>query len=377
MTVTTPEYIIVPAGELLAPHWVVVTRLPDGHKITCIAMMMRDMAVVCNAGGSICHPSGKPLSTPELAAVLGVDTLWLEPVLHDVLAPNGIVSADDDGWSVTDPVFLKHLKRLNRKKQSEEAQEPPVLEIEGPVEGETQSEKSKRQGRNRKKKSDFRKKWGVEPVTVTVTKALQEPVTWTVTQSQQVTVNKRGILALPYNNSIGCNGSTPSTSDSGVGGGEIASTEIPSNFHCAGKTETDEPFRQNAHQLLVDSALPRADIPGLIPKVIECLAAGHDRKNVGATIELAIKQHKPGNGRTVGGLTFCMLSKLADTLPFDSRQEQLTVGQSDAIKWFEGLPEDQKTEIKILYPPGMVGCFNHSGWCKEVKMRWESELLNR
>lgn len=44
MTVTTPEYIIVPAGELLAPHWQAIMRLPDGYKITCIAMMMRDIA---------------------------------------------------------------------------------------------------------------------------------------------------------------------------------------------------------------------------------------------------------------------------------------------------------------------------------------------
>lgn len=377
MTVTTPEYIIVPAGELLAPHWQAIMRLPDGYKITCIAMMMRDMAVVCNAGGSICHPSGRPLSTAELAAVLGVDSLWLEPVLHNVLTPNGIVSCEDDGWSVTDPVLLKHFQRLNRKLLTEGAKEPPVLEIEGPVEGETQSDKAKRQGRNRKNKCDFRKKWGAEPVTITVTKTLQTAVTQAVTQMLQNGVNTVENLTLPYNNSIGCNSSTPSTSDSGVGGGEIASTEIPSNFHCAGKTVTDEPFKQIAHQLLVASALPRVDIPGLTPKVIECLAAGHDRKNVGATIELAIKQHKPGNGRTVGGLTFCMLSKLADTLPFDSRHEQLTVGQSDAIKWFESLPEDQKMEIKILYPPGMIGFFNHSGWCKEVKMRWASELLNR
>ncbi len=27
--------------------------------------------------------------------------------------------------------------------------------------------------------------------------------------------------------------------------------------------------------------------------------------------------------------------------------------------------------------PGKVGCINHSGWCKEVKMRWELELLCR
>lgn len=209
MMINSPSFILVPAGELSSsPHWQSVLRLRDGHKILGIAMLLRDMAVLCNSGGDICHPNGRLLSTSELAGVLGVDFPWLEQVLHDVLAPIGIVAvdADGDGWTSTDPVFQGHLQRLHRKDC--DGQQPPPLELEEGFQGETQVARAKRLSKNRKRAHDYRKRWGLgEPVTIWVpgtnvttsaTTALPETVTAGVTRQMKVSEIQEESQALPY-----------------------------------------------------------------------------------------------------------------------------------------------------------------------------------
>lgn len=156
------SFIITPVGDLSSSHWQTTMKGPDGHKIVCIALMLRDLSVESNAGGLICHPSGTPLTLHELAAVLSVDTSWLDPVLRGPLSRIGVmIETDEGGWVCNDPVAVNHFKRLHNVPGTQSC--PPKLILESAPQGETPEEKQRRQGRNRKKKWDYKKKWEVEP----------------------------------------------------------------------------------------------------------------------------------------------------------------------------------------------------------------------
>lgn len=290
MTPHSPSYIIVPAGELLAPHWQAIMRLPDGYKITCMAMLLRDMAVVCNAGGAICHPSGLPLTTPELAAVLGVDALWLAPVLRTVLAPAGIVAPEGDGWASIDPTLVRHYARLDQAGYIGQGEEPPVLDLEGEPPAETSPERRLRLGRNRKRRSDFRRRWGVEPQVRYrecdhgVTAALPEAVTLPVTLDAQPSV----ITAYPgAYHSIGCDsdGSTPS---------------------CAA-SRPDDGYPDDLTPLM--TGIPLHEQPGLLNKIRACIVAGHTVHACHQAIDSAL--NGATNGQPPWGLAHHKLGQLA------------------------------------------------------------------
>ena len=158
----SPKFVMVPSGEMLSPHWRAIMAGPDGYKVVCAALLMRDMAVLCNAGGVICHPSGEPLTIGEIAACIGFDVAWLEPVLTRVLSKSGLFCVTEDSVVCTDPVLLAHIDRLGRNHRTPER--PPVLILDGEPEGEeTKGVREKRQGRNRKRLADYTKKWGCRP----------------------------------------------------------------------------------------------------------------------------------------------------------------------------------------------------------------------
>lgn len=109
-----PYYIATPIGELNSPHWRAIMSGPDGYKIIVIALLIRDIALACNSDGRICHPSGEPMLTEELAAVLGVDVLWLRPVLAGPLSRSGFVDGDDHGWVCNDRVAQLHFGKIRK-----------------------------------------------------------------------------------------------------------------------------------------------------------------------------------------------------------------------------------------------------------------------
>lgn len=293
MTPHAPSYIIVPAGELLAPHWQAIMRLPDGYKITCMAMLLRDMAVVCNAGGAICHPSGLPLTTPELAAVLGVDALWLAPVLRTVLAPAGIVAQEGEGWASIDPTLVRHYARLDQAGYVGQGEEPPVLDLEGEPPSETAPERRLRLGRNRKRRSDFRRRWGVEPQVRYlerdhgVTAALPEAVTLPVTLDPQPAV----ITACPdAYHSIGYDDDITSS--------------------CTTSRRGDDGYPDLTP---IMRGVPLHEQPRLRVKIQACLDAGHTVHACHQALDAA--RHGATNGQPPWGLAHHKLDQLAEAPP--------------------------------------------------------------
>jgi len=103
-------------------------KLQGGFIIVCIAMLLRDMAVVSNKAGLICYHNGLPIPTPELATLLSVDEPWLETILRTILMPRGFVAPADEGWSVTDPVITNHFLRLNKNSMHDESKAPPITD---------------------------------------------------------------------------------------------------------------------------------------------------------------------------------------------------------------------------------------------------------
>jgi len=291
---TPPSYIVVPAGELLGPYWQAIMRLPDGYKIVCVALQLRDMAVLCNAGGAICHPSGKPLSMTELAAVLRVDMVWLEPVLQRVLAPAGLVAPlGEEGWGCTDPTLDRHFQRLAAGSAKADGQEPPVLTLEAEPAGETKVERNLRLGRNRKRRADYRRRWGRAPEDEryvqrdrSVTPALPDQVTLAVTHGSQHVDFRSRKTALP--NKMVCYGSTPSS--------------YPSH-----DDDGDDQQHPDLTPLLQD--IPPAERGKLSPRIHACLVAGHPIHVVQQTISAA--RRESSSGRPWIGLGHHKLSELA------------------------------------------------------------------
>lgn len=285
---TPPSYIIVPAGELLGPYWQAIMRLSEGYKIVCVALQLRDMAVLCNAGGAICHPSGKPLSTAELAAVLGVDFIWLEPVLRGVLAPAGLISQlREGGWACTDPTTQRHFLRLCAPK--ERNQQPPELILEEEPEYETKSERHMRLGRNRQLTHKYKKKWGVEPGEVryllrdrSVTPALPESVTPPVTpepQHSDITSENGALL-----NSTVLEGITPSS-----------------------YKDNDDASRHKTLTLLLRD-FPLHDQAKLAARIQKCREVGHSLRSCQLALDDAIKGSQTSQIPAIA----LALTKLAD-----------------------------------------------------------------
>lgn len=166
-----PHYIITPVGELSSPHWRALMAGPDGYKIVCVALQLRDMAVRCDRGGLICHPGGEPLNLGELAAVLAVDACWLLPVLEGPLKRSGLVGGCidcEDGWVCLDPIARQHFKRLEKAGRvllegAAESPVKPILTLIGPAAGESKEEKKTRLNRNRQRGHAYRQKLGFEP----------------------------------------------------------------------------------------------------------------------------------------------------------------------------------------------------------------------
>jgi len=120
----------------------------------------------------------------------------------------------------------------------------------------------------------------VEPVTQSVTKPLRNMVTQAVTQivtlKPQSAENTKDISALPYNNkSIEEKSITPtSASDHSPDVDDEASVAPTGPV----RVVDNDNIKQQAHNLLISTVLPREDIPGLIPVVVESLNARHTEK---------------------------------------------------------------------------------------------------
>lgn len=322
-----PSYVVVPAGELLGPYWQAIMRLPDGHKIVCVALQLRDMAVLCNAGGAICHPSGKPLTLPELAAVLGMDVVWLEPVMLRVLAPAGLVAECGDGWRSADPTTARHFARLaGRTKGIGDSPPELILEAEPPKESKT--ERHLRLGRNRKNRADYRRKWGVEPEVryvlrdLSVTKALPERYRAEVTPSEQTTGLTKDNPALP--NNIVCDGITPSSyNDDG--------DELPDIT----------PLLNN---------IPPAERNKITPRINKCLLAGHSLRDCQQAIDSA--RAEASRGLPWLGLAHHKLDQLAAVVPLPQQVK-------NAQKTTPAGSEEQATTPWELIEQGLP-------WCREA-----------
>jgi len=158
-------YQLCPAGEMLAPHWRAIMAAPDGYKIVCCALMMRDLAVISNACGLICHPSGQPMSLAEIAACIGVEAIWLGPVLQ-LLEKIGYFRCDGGGIICTDPVIASHFARLERS--AAPMDRPRELILDAARRMRSPAARAKRLARNRQRRAEYKKKWGREPEEITL-----------------------------------------------------------------------------------------------------------------------------------------------------------------------------------------------------------------
>jgi len=111
------HYIVTPLGDLTESRWVAIMELPEGHKIVTTALKLRHLAASCEQGGRLCHPNGIPLTIAEMAIYCRVEPVWLAPVLAGTLTAVGHMEATvDGGWRCTDPVLLRHVRRISNKR---------------------------------------------------------------------------------------------------------------------------------------------------------------------------------------------------------------------------------------------------------------------
>lgn len=165
-----------------------------------------------------------------------------------------------------------------------------MLDLEGEPPAETSPERRLRLGRNRKRRSDFRRRWGVEPQVRYrecdhgVTAALPEAVTLPVTLDAQPSV----ITAYPgAYHSIGCDsdGSTPS---------------------CAA-SRPDDGYPDDLTPLM--TGIPLHEQPGLLNKIRACIVAGHTVHACHQAIDSAL--NGATNGQPPWGLAHHKLGQLA------------------------------------------------------------------
>ncbi|KAB0669014.1 hypothetical protein F6V30_14350 [Oryzomonas sagensis] len=281
-------YIITPLGDLEGSHWRGIRRLPDGPAVIVIGLRLRNMAAEVNQGGRLVHLTGEPMSLQDIARALD-EPLELMQYSTSILAKYGLADGNDDlGWTITDPVVLKHVSRALPGKSTKLIASPPKLVLDRGAEEEKTEDRERREARNRKRLERYRSQWGCEPpeiiwsVTTAVTNR-DKPVTGIVTSECHA--------PLQYTENTTKNGVTIDYRGIGVG---IDAETAAGECHETAAASSPSAFLDTQPQNPVDERTPVSSIPvqvSVLPPEIETLIS-----------KLPLKHQSGAKGGAVAGL---------------------------------------------------------------------------